>query len=89
MARFWPGPPNDGRQFIDESITSIESKIRMPPVHIQDQLVQVYFTYVNPAVPVVDEESFMAQYQAMYVLALPPLTLLMLILTPFGCRKLG
>lgn len=70
MARFWPGPPNDGRQFIDESIISIENKIRMPSVHIQDRLVQVYFTYINPAVPVVDEESFMAQYQAMYVLAL-------------------
>ncbi|EIW62469.1 uncharacterized protein TRAVEDRAFT_160349 [Trametes versicolor FP-101664 SS1] len=65
MARFWPGPPNDGRQFIDESIISIENKIRMPAVHIQDRLVQVYFTYINPAVPVVDEESFMAQYQAM------------------------
>lgn len=74
MARFWPGPPNDGRQFIDESIISIENKIRMPSVHIQDRLVQVYFTYINPAVPVVDEESFMAQYQAMCVLALLLLT---------------
>ncbi|KAI0373611.1 hypothetical protein BV20DRAFT_937410 [Pilatotrama ljubarskyi] len=67
MAKFWPGPGPDGSLFVEETGARIEFNIRMPPPHVQDRLIEVYFTYVNTAVPVVDEESFMAQYKAMWV----------------------
>ncbi|OBZ67197.1 Nitrogen assimilation transcription factor nit-4 [Grifola frondosa] len=58
MARFWPGiDPGDVEQ-------DANTAIALPPVNVQDHLVQVYFTYVNPSYPVVDRESFMAQYNA-------------------------
>ena len=43
---------------------AVEQSIRMPPVEVQDHLIKVFFTYVNPSVPVLDEESFMSQYNS-------------------------
>ena len=66
MAKFWPGPaPTLRVQPADIGrIREVEDSIIMPPLEVQDHLVQVYFTYVNPTVPVLDEESFMSQYNA-------------------------
>ena len=66
MAKLWPGPaPNTRVQLERIGLThAVEGSIPMPPIEIQDHLVQVYFTYVNPSVPVLDEESFMVQYNA-------------------------
>ncbi|KAI0351048.1 hypothetical protein OH77DRAFT_1593133 [Trametes cingulata] len=65
MAKYWPGPGPDGRLLVEETGAHVQLAIRMPPPHVQDRLLEVYFTYINTAVPVVDEESFMAQYKAM------------------------
>ncbi|KAI0766865.1 fungal-specific transcription factor domain-containing protein [Trametes elegans] len=65
MAKFWPGPGPDGRLLVNEVNPNMELTVRLPPEHIQDRLLEVYFTYVNPTIPVVDEETFMAQYKAM------------------------
>ena len=66
MAKFWPGPAPNTRVQKDEvgHIRAVEQSIRMPPVEVQDHLIQVFFTYANPSVPVLDEESFMSQYEA-------------------------
>ena len=64
MAKLWPGPAPSNRVQPGEvaHMRAVEQSIPMPPPAVQDHLVQVYFTYVNPSVPVLDEESFMAQY---------------------------
>ncbi|KAI8994086.1 fungal-specific transcription factor domain-containing protein [Trametes punicea] len=63
MARFWPGP-SLGPLLVEESDQSRRLEIRLPPERVQRLLLDVYFKYVNPAVPVVDEESFMTQYES-------------------------
>ncbi|KAI0697737.1 fungal-specific transcription factor domain-containing protein [Cerioporus squamosus] len=60
MAKYWPGPG----VVLVEHARAIEQSIPLPPIEVQDLLIRVYFTYVNPAVPVIDEESFMLQYNA-------------------------
>ena len=67
MSKFWPGPRGGGALGEDNHIHMVEHTIMMPPPEVQDHLIKVYFTYINPAVPVLDEESFMAQYNAQYV----------------------
>ena len=66
MAKFWPGPAPNTRVQKDEvgHMRAVEQSIRMPPVEVQDHLIKVFFTYVNPSVPVLDEESFMSQYNS-------------------------
>ncbi|KAI0666677.1 fungal-specific transcription factor domain-containing protein [Trametes maxima] len=63
MAKFWPGPPVN-RQLLVEEVKSIELTVRLPPTHVQDRLIEAFFTYINPAIPVVDEASFMEQYRS-------------------------
>lgn len=36
----------------------------LPPKSLADELVEAYFTYVNPGCPLVDEELFMEQYRS-------------------------
>ncbi len=62
MAKYWPGP-GLARVQVDH-MRAVEQSVALPPVEVQDLLIRVYFTYVNPAVPVIDEESFMLQYNA-------------------------
>ncbi|KAI1791308.1 fungal-specific transcription factor domain-containing protein [Ganoderma leucocontextum] len=65
MAKIWPGPPNGaGRSIALSHAQAVQDSIHLPPVHVQDYLIQVFFTYANPAIPVLDEDSFMAQYNA-------------------------
>ncbi|KAI0656534.1 fungal-specific transcription factor domain-containing protein [Cubamyces menziesii] len=66
MGRVWPGPVLGGEQFLDSvPAPSLETLVRLPPAHVREQLLDVYFTYVNPAVPVVDEEAFRIEYETM------------------------
>ena len=68
MAKIWPGPPSGaGRTVPLSHAQAVQDSIHLPAVHVQDYLIQVFFTYANPAIPVLDEESFMAQYNAQYV----------------------
>ena len=64
MAKFWPGPSPTTRVPTDDLRRTVEQSIPMPPWEVQDHLLDVFFTYVNPVVPVLDHESFMAQYNA-------------------------
>ncbi|KAI0818484.1 fungal-specific transcription factor domain-containing protein [Trametes gibbosa] len=59
MANLWGA---DGRRLPD---TRMEPDVPLPPFHVQDRLVDIFFAYVNPAVPIVDEDAFREQYQMM------------------------
>ncbi|KAI0915794.1 hypothetical protein AcV5_003616 [Taiwanofungus camphoratus] len=61
MAKHWPGVPSHTPRSVREQV---EEEVRLPPVAEQDRLIQLYFTYVNPPFPVIDKESFMAEYNA-------------------------
>ncbi|KAH9894837.1 fungal-specific transcription factor domain-containing protein [Cubamyces lactineus] len=66
MGRVWPGPVQGGQQFLDSvPARSLETLVRLPPAHVRERLLEVYFAYVNPAVPVVDEEAFRMEYEMM------------------------
>ena len=67
MAKYWPGPG------VARVPVQVQAQARapdpartaaLPPAAVQDVLVRVFFTYVNPAVPVVDEEAFMRSWRA-------------------------
>ncbi|KAH9914030.1 uncharacterized protein B0H18DRAFT_1046907 [Fomitopsis serialis] len=42
----------------------VEESIPVPPVDVQLHLIRLFFTYVNTSLPVLDEETFMEQYNA-------------------------
>ncbi|EMD37552.1 hypothetical protein CERSUDRAFT_114195 [Gelatoporia subvermispora B] len=52
MGKMWPGVSE-----IEDPI--YVANMQLPPVHVQDRLIQLFFTYINPVLPIIDEESFM------------------------------
>ncbi|KAJ5278913.1 hypothetical protein N7478_004285 [Penicillium angulare] len=54
--------------------------LTLPEPALADELVQAYFTYVNPGYPIVDEDLFMAQYRNRDPSDPPPVLLLQAIL---------
>ncbi|KAJ5477419.1 Acetamidase regulatory protein [Penicillium diatomitis] len=54
--------------------------LTLPEPALADQLVQAYFTYVNPGYPIVDEDLFMTQYRNRDPADPPPILLLQAIL---------
>ncbi|KAK7007048.1 Zn(2)-C6 fungal-type domain-containing protein [Favolaschia claudopus] len=47
MARVWPPAKDPGEVVIREE----DMEIELPPVHVQEHLIQLYFTYVHPVFP--------------------------------------
>jgi transcriptional regulatory protein AMDR len=54
--------------------------LTLPEPALADELVQAYFTYVNPGYPIVDEDLFMTQYRNRDPADPPPILLLQAIL---------
>lgn len=54
--------------------------LTLPEPALADELVQAYFTYVNPGYPIVDEDLFMTQYRNRDPTDPPPVLLLQAIL---------
>lgn len=54
--------------------------LTLPEPALADELVQAYFTYVNPGYPIVDEDLFMTQYRNRDPSDPPPILLLQAIL---------
>ncbi|KAJ7786593.1 fungal-specific transcription factor domain-containing protein [Mycena metata] len=59
MARVWP-PVKDPTQLILEEDIAIE----LPPAHVQEHLLQLYFTYIHPVFPVLHKTRFSTEYNA-------------------------
>lgn len=36
----------------------------MPPMHVQERLVDLYFTYMHPSLPVIHKAQFLADWKA-------------------------
>lgn len=68
MARTWPPADED---LSDLRSATADVDVPMPTLDHQDLLVDLYFTYVHPVLPVIHRQSFMSQYQAQWVTAMP------------------
>jgi hypothetical protein len=60
MARVWPGPPTC------DDIPPQDTIVQLPPIHVQALLLDLYFTYVHPAFPVIHKSRFLAEYNSRY-----------------------
>ncbi|KAJ7597406.1 fungal-specific transcription factor domain-containing protein [Mycena floridula] len=61
MARVWP--PSKEHHAI-HSFHEEDFEVQLPPIHVQDKLIDLYFTYIHPAFPVIHKCRFLADYQA-------------------------
>lgn len=61
MARVWP--PSKDYQMLHIPPEE-DFDIQLPPIHVQEHLIELYFTYIHPAFPVVHKSRFLRDYQA-------------------------
>ncbi|KAL0951642.1 hypothetical protein HGRIS_008322 [Hohenbuehelia grisea] len=61
MARMWP-PSKNHLSFFghEEDVEGVE----LPPIEIQDRLIQLYMTHIHPAFPVLHKTQFLREYEA-------------------------
>ncbi|KAJ6503261.1 fungal-specific transcription factor domain-containing protein [Mycena vitilis] len=62
MARVWP-PIKDQTRLIHEEDLDIE----LPPVHVQEHLLQLYFTYIHPVFPLLHKTRFLTEYNNRHI----------------------
>ncbi|KAK7063985.1 Zn(2)-C6 fungal-type domain-containing protein [Favolaschia claudopus] len=58
MARVWPPAKDPGEVVIREE----DMEIELPAVHVQEHLIQLYFTYVHPVFPALHKTRFLTEY---------------------------
>jgi hypothetical protein len=66
MARVWPGYKDGIQHFPQEEYADVQ----LPPTHVQDRLIELYFTYIHPLFPVIHKARFMKEYAR--CVCLPP-----------------
>ncbi|TFK41823.1 fungal-specific transcription factor domain-containing protein [Crucibulum laeve] len=59
MARVWP-PVKYGFY----SRPSEDVNVPLPPLHVQDRMVDLYLTYIHPVFPVIHKDRFLADYHS-------------------------
>ncbi|KAG5219880.1 zinc cluster transcription factor [Salix suchowensis] len=59
MARMWPPSQNANLYFGHEE----DVDVRLPPIEVQDRLIELYFTYIHPLFPVLHRKRFMEEYE--------------------------
>ncbi|KAJ7161307.1 fungal-specific transcription factor domain-containing protein [Mycena crocata] len=62
MARVWP-PIKDPTQLVQEEDLEIE----LPPNHVQEHLLQLYFTYIHPVFPLLHKTRFLTEYNTRHI----------------------
>ncbi len=62
MARVWP-PSKDHILHLREEA---DVDVQLPPTHIQDHLIELYFVYIHPVYPVIHKARFLADYRSWY-----------------------
>jgi len=60
MARVWP-PSKD---YVARVAQDEGSDAALPPVALQDHLIDLYFTYIHPVYPVIHKSRFLSEYEA-------------------------
>jgi len=58
-AHRWPRAKDDVAHLLQE-----EHDVAMPPMHVQERLVDLYFTYMHPSLPVIHKAQFLADWKA-------------------------
>ena len=53
----WPGTSHQGQDVV----------IPLPPIHVQDRLVDLFFNYVHPMFPVLHQTRFLTEYNLRFV----------------------
>jgi hypothetical protein len=57
--RKWPRARDDVAHLLQE-----EHDVAMPPMHVQERLVDLYFTYMHPSLPMIHKAQFLADWKA-------------------------
>lgn len=64
MARVWP-PSKDHMQHLAQLAQQEDNfQLELPPIHVQDHMIALYFTYIHPAFPVIHKTRFLTDYEA-------------------------
>ncbi|KAL6307843.1 hypothetical protein BKA93DRAFT_822824 [Sparassis latifolia] len=63
LTQWTPGSVVPG---FDVGAGNSDGDVTLPPLDVQDHLIELYFTYVHPSIPVLDRDLFMADYNAQY-----------------------
>ena len=81
MSRVWPASkyPRSYSEYVKTS--------PLPESHMQDRLLDLYFTYVHPMFPVLHKSRFLAQYHLRFVL--PPSDQLIALTRGLGNRSMS
>ena len=58
-AQKWPRAKDDVAHLLQE-----EHDVEMPPMHVQERLVDLYFTYMHPSLPMIHKAQFLANWNA-------------------------
>jgi len=58
-AHRWPRAKDDVAHLLQE-----EHDVAMPPMHVQERLVDLYFTYMHPSLPMIHKTQFLADWRA-------------------------
>ena len=57
--RKWHRATDDVAHLLQE-----EHDVAMPPMHVQERLVDLYFTYLHPSLPIIHKAQFLADWKA-------------------------
>ncbi|KAI0037058.1 fungal-specific transcription factor domain-containing protein, partial [Vararia minispora EC-137] len=60
-ARVWPPVPNTQQQAVEDDESSVP--ITLPDAAMQEALLELYFTYVHPSLPVVHKTAFLEAFR--------------------------
>ncbi|KAJ4002275.1 fungal-specific transcription factor domain-containing protein [Lentinula boryana] len=60
MARVWP----PSKVFAALTIQEDDIAVELPPIDMQDHLIDLYFTYIHPVFPVIHKNRFLSGYAA-------------------------
>jgi hypothetical protein len=63
MAEVWPGTGYP-QQHQEQDV-----QIPLPPSHVQDRLIELYFDYVHPMFPVLHKPRFLVEYNLRLVVS--------------------
>ncbi|KAK0481545.1 fungal-specific transcription factor domain-containing protein [Armillaria novae-zelandiae] len=61
MARVWPPSKDHILHLIQEE----DIDVQLPPSHIQDRLIELYFVYIHPVFPLIHKGRFLREYRAL------------------------
>ena len=72
MARVWPQAKN--QVIASPSAQEDDVEVTMPPQDVQDELLELFFSYIHPIFPTIHKDRFLSEYNLRYVVILLPVT---------------